>query len=280
MQTRSTSIGVLAAALLVLATAVPASGASTVKTKGTATSVDISWTEYDPDDLLRLPGNVHVGYISVGNGPYGTYFWGTVTDFDCDEGETPWGGGGHGEDAVEEAADIVGDATEEAIEEMIDEGATFVDAVQVLDAIEGELATEIPELDEPIGACDYLQDRYLEGQDANGTPTVTITVDRANQIARVKGALVVTDGGHGGSGAVLGRPPIDMTITGGQWNKFESSYSMRGEGYRFSDYQKGISYYNGDVAGAIGAMGFADDADDESYAGFTWYKFETVEKFR
>ena len=36
-------------------------GATVTKMVGNGVSVSVSWTEYDPDDLLGLPGNVHVG---------------------------------------------------------------------------------------------------------------------------------------------------------------------------------------------------------------------------
>ena len=50
-----------------------------------------------------------------------------------------------------------------------------------------------------------------------------------------------------------------------------------GRTYRYSDWQKGVRYYGGEVAGRIGAMGLADDADDVSYGGYTRYRYRTVE---
>lgn len=249
------------------------------RTSGTGQYVDVGWTEYDPDDLLGLPGNVHVGYLFVESGPYGTYFYGNVTDFDCDEGEVPWGGHGVVVEVVDEAAEVIAAATEDAIDEVVDSGGATIDADVVVDNVQSELGTEIPETIEDefeeIPACDYLQDRFLDGQG-----TATVTVDVKQQTARITGRLTVTNGGHGEPGTVLATPPIDVTITGGEWERYEYSYSSKGATYSFSDWQKGTRLYGGTVTGGIGAMGFADDSDDVSYGGFASYRYRTVERVR
>lgn len=249
------------------------------RTSGTGEYFNVSWTEYDPEDLLGLPGNVHIGFLYAENGPYGSYVSGNVTDFDCDEGETPWGGHGFSEAVVDETVKVAGDATEDAIADIIDSGVSAIDAEFVTEAVTSELSKEIGEVIgeefEEFPTCDYLGDRFLDGQG-----TTTVTVDTRKQIARMTGTLTVSNGGHGEPGNVLATPPIDVTITGGNWQRYESSYSVEGEGYKYTSWQKGTSYDGGTVTGGIGAMGFADDADDESYGGFSTFRYRTVDRVR
>lgn len=258
-------------------------GADSTRTRGQGRSLDVSWTEYDPDDLLRLPGNVHIGYLYAESGAYGEYVFGSVSDFECDPGEVPWGGHGIVEAVADEGAEVVVEATESAITDLIDEGADRLDAGDVVDAVGGEVATEVPQVVEDeyeeIPACDYLQDRFLDG-----SGTTTLTVDVRSQTARLTGTLTVSSGGHGEPGGVLGNPPVDISISGGEWERFEYSYSSRSttatSKFEYSDWQKGTRYYGGEVTGAIGAMGLADDADDASYGGFGAYRYRTVERVR
>ena len=260
--------------------AIPATvgAASKTRTSGNGESVDLSWTEYDPDDLLGLPGNVHVGYLYAYSGPYGSYIAGNVTDFDCDEGETPWGGGHHAV-IVDEAAETVNTAIEDAVDASIDAGDSAINFGDVLDAVLTDLSTEVPDVIvdeiENGGGCDYIQDRFL-----NGDGTATFSVNSSTQVARITGTLVVSNGGHGEPGTVLGNPPVDVTITGGDWSKYEYSSTYEGQNYKYSDWSKGTSYYGGDVTGGIGAMGFADDVDDESWGGFGTFRFKTSERIR
>lgn len=72
-----------------------ANATSTWRAKGNGSQFSVSWTEYDLDDLLNIPGNVHLGYPSGYDEQYGIFFYGNVTDFECDPGAVPWGGG-HG----------------------------------------------------------------------------------------------------------------------------------------------------------------------------------------
>lgn len=257
-----------------------AGAAGKTRTSGTGQSLDVGWTEYDPGDLLGLPGNVHIGYLYAYAGPWGDFVGGSVSDFDCDEGETPWGGG-HGFVAgvVDEGASVVSTAAEDAIDDAIDSGAASIDGAVVLDSIQSDLSTEIPELIaeeyEQFPKCEYMGDRFLSGDG-----TTTVSINATTKVATIKGDLTVSNGGHGEPGIVLATPPVDIKITGGDWNQFEWSYSSKGAGYSYSDWQKGTYFYGGIVTGGIGRMGFADDADDVSYGGFGSYKFKTVERIR
>lgn len=266
-------------ALLPLASAVPTDAGST-RTSGTGRSVHLGWTEYDPDDLLGLPGNVHVGYLYAESGPYGSFVYGNVTDFECEPGESPWGS--HGDAVaviVDDAAAAVEDATEDAIDAAVEGGGGVIESGDVVASIAQGIGEEVPDevVDEVDPACDYVQDRFLDGSE-----TATMTVDMRRQVATISGQLVVHGGHgeHGEPGVELGRPAVDVTISGGDWNEFEWSYSSRGAGWSYRDSQKGKSYNGGAVSGAIGAMGFADDADDESWGGFAQYRYRTVERLR
>lgn len=272
----TTRRALVAAATTVLATSVlasPAGAGLTVRTKGDGTRVNISWTEYDPDNLIGAPGNVHVGHLYAENGPYGNYLFGNVTDFECAPGQSPFFG--H-HVVVDEGADVAAEATGDAIEAIVDSGQTSIDAEFVKDVVGTELNSEIPDeiIDESAG-CKWLGHRFLEG-DTN----IVMTVNAQARTATVKGNLVVSTGGHGEPGNVLGRPPVNITITGGDWQQWEFAYSFRGEGYRYSDSQKGTDWNGGTVTGAIGVMNFADDADDESFGSFGSYSFRTVERVR
>lgn len=269
---------VLTTALALLTTtavALPA-GAEKVQTEGTAQFFYTSWTELDPDDVLGLPGNVHVGFLSGWNDQYGTYFYGNVTDFECDEGEVP--GGGH--DVVEGIAaqgmKTARNAEQDAIDAIIDSGAKIIKGATVISEIQSQLNDDLPEfVEDEIPTCDYIQDRFLDG-----TGTVTFTVDTKAAIATVEGTLTVTGGGHGEPGPVLGMPPINLTISGGEWQKYEYSSSYWGQDYKYSDWSNGTSFNDGTVTGAIGAMGFDDDPDDISYGGFGSNRYRTVEQIR
>lgn len=260
---------------LVIASA--ASAGVTTKTSGTGQNLYASWTEYDPDNILGLPGNVHVGYLGFDSGPYGDYFYGNVTDFDCPAGVHPWGG--HGV-IIDDAAQIAENAIEDAINKVIDEGGTSIDGIAITEAIQEELSDKVPEaitevFEEEGPVCEYIQDRFLERNEST-----KFTVDTAAKVARITGTISVTSGGHGEPGNLLATPPIDLTVTGGNWNKYESTYKGSGEGYKYSSWYQGTSYDGGVVTGAIGAMGFADDADDQSFVGFGSYKFKTVDRVR
>lgn len=255
--------------------------AGAIRTKGVNRSIDLSWIEYDPDDLLGLPGNVHVGYLYAYAGQWGNFIGGSVADFDCDEGETPWGGHHVSAAVVDDAGETAAAAVIDALDDIVDSGGTIVDPDVVSSEVQAQLADGVTDqiYDEfsEYPVCDYIQDRYLDGSE-----TATVSVNLRARTATITGTLVV-HGGHGEQGepgTILGRPPIDLTISGGDWNKWTSSYSSQGADYRYAMREKGTSYYGGSVDGRIGGMGFADDADDEAYGGFGRSTFITVERVR
>lgn len=273
--------GALGAVLVLSVGASPAFvgsvGAQTItRTKGTGSNVNLSWTEYDRDDVLGLPGNVHVGFLYADAGPYGSFIGGNVFDFDCDEGETPFGGHGFGhEEIVDEASDVVEAATEDVVDEAQDTGAAAIDLAEIGDAIQSALTEEIPDVVAEESLCDHIGVRFLSGDE-----TAIFSVDSAGEVATITGRLIVSSGGHGDPGEVLGNPPVNITITGGEWNKFEYSSKYETADFLYADSQKGQGFYGGVVTGAIGAMGFADDDDDESFGGFSEYAFKTTERLR
>lgn len=273
--TSAIALGALTAVMIA-----PPVAADEYRTNGSGRQFWTSWTEYDLDDSLGLPGNVHVGYLSGWSDQYGQYMFGNVTDFDCDEGEIPGYGHGIEEGIVDDGARAAEAAAEEAVEEIIDSGANLIDADTVVAAIAAEIAESVPAaiveaFEEEVPFCDYVQDRFLDG-----TGTAEFTVNIKTQVAQVTGTITVTGGGHGEPGDVLGTPPVNLTISGGDWQKYESSYSYWGADYRYSYWSEGTDYFGGTVTGAIGGMGFDDDEDDESYGGYGTFKFKTVEKIR
>lgn len=204
------AVPLAAATLVAPATAAPPDTSSSRTSGGQAFA---QWTEYDLEDQLGLPGNVHVGFLSVYQQPGYTDVFGTVQDYDCQEGEVP-GGGGHPEEEPGE---------------------------------------------EPDGLCDLLGVRFLSG---NGS--TTFTVDTKSGTAALTGTLQVSSGGHGEPGESLGQPPVNMT-----WTATGGTYSFR----RTETWSDGTTTYrsrvtgtgfDAAVGGAIGRMGFDDDADDES----------------
>ncbi|MBT8198958.1 MAG: hypothetical protein KJO36_00440 [Acidimicrobiia bacterium] len=280
-----TTVAILASLLIS-----PAAGASVTRTSGTGYNVSTSWVEYDLEDRLGLPGNTHVGYLGIWISQWGTHFYGNVIDWECEEGEVPWGGHGEGGEVVVDDADKIAEvAAEIAVDDIIDSGAKTIDADIVVDAIKDELAREVPalieeEVDEEFPVCDHKGIRFLDGYDNDGKLMTNVSVDVKKKIAKVTGNLVVR-GGHGGGGDepladVLGTPPIDLTISGGDWYKYEWSYTSQSKDFKYSDWNKGTDYYGGKVSGKIGAMGFDDDPDDESWGGFGSFQYKTVERVR
>jgi hypothetical protein len=195
---------------MVVGLTAPADAASKWHYKSTDTTAYADWVEWG--ELPGVGGNAHTGYLEVSQSGSGAQVWGVVTDYQCDEGEIP-GGGGHGGHALE-ASDY----------------------------------EEYPE----EGYCDPVSERYIDGGD------VTLTMDRKLTSARLTGTLRVDD--HGSSAS----PAVDMSWTG-EASLVESRWT--------DSYRDGSSTYyvrydstsrQGVVTGFIGAMGFADDADDES----------------
>jgi hypothetical protein len=89
-------------AVLFLITAAPASAASSYISRTTGTAADAYWTQIDGTPVgTGAFGNVHIGYLSAyetskGKGDVFVY----IDDFDCEEGETPYGGHGVEEEGV------------------------------------------------------------------------------------------------------------------------------------------------------------------------------------
>lgn len=207
-----------AALALSLGAAAPAAAATpgdTFTSRTVGGSGSVSWTEYDLDDRLGLPGNVHMGWLEVSRYGSYTYAWGSVDDWQCDEGEVP--GGGHGEEPEE-------------------------------------------------GFCELTGTRYLENETED---SITFQIARKTGAARVTGTLLVHGGhgGHGEPGEVLGRPPVSITwqptSAGSRYGSFQSWWDEYGS---YRSLVRGTRW-DGKVRGAIGAMGFTDDADDEASGG-------------
>lgn len=91
----------LVAALIVSSAAPSAAAANQYMSKTTGASVDAYWTQYDNTPVGSGPfGNVHIGnlYAYEMQGGYIDAFM-YIEDFDCEEGQEPWGGhGGEGEE--------------------------------------------------------------------------------------------------------------------------------------------------------------------------------------
>ena len=199
--------------VLALVVAVPANAAPKDGSKMTQTGNNayVDWTEYDLDNKLGLPGNTHVGFLSVYTQTGFTDIYGAIQDFQCDPGEVP--GGGHGEPG--------GDAL-----------------------------------------CDLEGTRFL-----SAGPDVAYTADLRARVASLKGTLLVSNGGHGEPGTVLGRPVANITWTAdGAKHSFRRSSVWSDGTMTYRSNERG-SGFQAEVSGAIGAMGFTDDDDDVSNGG-------------
>ncbi len=261
----------LVAALMVAAAAPIAEGGSVTRTKGDGWFLGISWMEIDREDLLGLPGNVHTGFMFGFNDQYGQWLAGHILDWECPEGELPWHGGAG---VVANTSKAVERATDDTVDAIVDSGARTIDTNQVT-AVRRTEATKVAfdEFEEPPSPCDLVQERALDGSQAK------VVVDRAKGTLNITGTLIVT-GGHGGGGPVLGRPPANISVSGGSWEKFEESNKFWGEGYKFENHRNGTRWDGGRVTGSIGAMGFDDDPDDTSFAHFEGFAFRTVARIR
>ncbi len=264
----------LVAALAVAAIAPIAESSGVTRTRGNGWLFDINWTEKDPDDLLGLPGNVHVGFLFGTEDQWGRWFWGAITDWDCDPGEVP-GGHGFAQALVTETVKLAERTAADTVEAAVASGASSIAPAAVISAVQSELSATVPEaLEEEFPpTCDFVQERSLDGSG------LKVAVDEANGKLTITGTLVVT-GGHGGGGPVLGRPPANITITGGEWHKFDWNEKSWGANYSYSNARSGTNWFGGTVSGSIGAMGFDDDPDDVSWAFFGAFKFRTVDRFR
>ncbi len=260
----------LVAALMVAAAMPIAEGGSTIRTRGTGWHVGISWMEVDRDDLLGLPGNVHVGSMWGFDDQYGRFIFGHIVDWECPDGELP--GHGFGAGVVAAATRAADRATDDTVDAIVDSGAATIDAAAVTAARRAATAAAtVEDFEEPPSPCDFVQAREIDGTNAR------VTVDQTKGKLTMTGSLTVT-GGHGGP--VLGRPPVNITITGGSWEKSDYANKYWGEGYRYEEYRSGTSWHGGKVSGSIGAMGFDDDPDDTSFAGFGGFSFRTLDRIR
>ena len=99
---------------------------------------------------------------------------------------------------------------------------------------------------------------------------VTLTVDRKLNKATLTGPLEVAD--HEGGGAT-GQPMANITWTGVGGTGTSTYYDKYtdDEGNRFTMRRTETSR-EGTLSGTLGAMGFDDDADDESYGYFGTFK--------
>lgn len=99
---------------------------------------------------------------------------------------------------------------------------------------------------------------------------VTLTVDRKLNKATLTGPLEVAD--HEGGGAT-GQPMANITWTGVGGTGTSTYYDKYtdDEGNRFTMRRTETSR-QGTLSGTLGAMGFDDDADDESYGYFGTFK--------
>lgn len=114
------------------------------------------------------------------------------------------------------------------------------------------------------GGCQLESERFLFGDG------VTLSVDRKLTSARLTGTLTVEN--HGGEGNVA-TPPVDITWTGNggtSTSTFQDSYTD-GNGAKYLTKRTEV-WRGADVTGSIGTMGFADDADDESFGSLGTFK--------
>ena len=113
------------------------------------------------------------------------------------------------------------------------------------------------------GTCALKGTRFLEGRGSGLTVT--------DSTATFRGTIVVSNGDHGEPGSVLAQVPATITwTTSGDMVRFRetvtfvdgtTSYRSRVSGTR-TDAATTV------VGGALGRMGFADDADDVSVGEF------------
>ena len=115
----------------------------------------------------------------------------------------------------------------------------------------GEFTAEYDE--EPEPACDVMSFRWIEADD------VSFSVDRKLNTARLTGTLFVDN--HG----TAATPPVDMTWNGTGVLSRNVWYERGSEGGSRYLYKYESTSRQADVTGSIGAMGFTDDTDDESW---------------
>ena len=118
---------------------------------------------------------------------------------------------------------------------------------------------------EPETNCELESIRFIFADSS----MVSFTVDKKLTSARLTGNLSVAD--HDGEGGAAS-PPVDMTWTGtGDLYSSKESGTFR-DGGTTERYRYSFSGRDAEVDGRIGAMGFSDDADDESSGQLGTYK--------
>lgn len=216
---------IAAPALACLALAALASPASAGRPDGSTNvrsgeRASVTWTELDPTDALGLPGNTHVGNLSVDDGVFGSFAFGEIADHQCEPGQLP---GGHGDP----------------------------------------------------GTCTLMGVRFLKAE--GGGLTVT------DRTATFTGTITVSNGGHGEPGSVLAQVPATVT-----WTSSADLVRYR-ESFTIVDgkvsYRSRVTGTRSDAAttvvgGALGRMGFADDADDVSVGEFRSFTEVSRERIR
>lgn len=115
--------------------------------------------------------------------------------------------------------------------------------------------------EEPETNCVVESVRELFAGDA----LVDVTMDRKLERASITGNLVVAD--H--EGGATGQPAVDMTFTGVGTTFSSTTYESGTDGDYSYTYRTTRSTRQASVDGAIGAMGFTDDADDISTGEMT-----------
>ncbi len=213
-------------------TTVPSSAGSKFFSKSTGTAVDAYWTQIDGTPVGSSEfGNVHIGFLYAyeQSDDYVDVF-AFIDDFDCEEGQTPYGGGPHG----------------------------FVEEAAADDAVEEEEPFE-----EEFG-CIYMGSRFGYGQD------MVLTIDKKLSSATLTGTLVVESGGfHGEGGSVVGEPPVEMTWTGvGDLAKQRQTYRYSEDGVTYS-FSERSTYRQASVDGFIGGMTFDPDLSGGSMSNFS-----------
>lgn len=106
--------------------------------------------------------------------------------------------------------------------------------------------------EEPVGGCDWVGERWLEGEG------LAFTMDKKMTTATLKGQLIAYGGGHGEEGEV-GRPVADIVWTG-LGGTYTSRYTSR---YRDGNTTWTESYNSTErsasMGGTLGPMGFDPD---------------------
>lgn len=120
----------------------------------------------------------------------------------------------------------------------------------------------------PETECTLESERFLY----NAGP-VSLTVDRKLALATLTGPLEVAD--H--DGGTSGQPMANITWTGVGGTGTSTFYDKYtdDQGNRFTMRRTETSR-EGTVSGTLGAMGFTDDADDQSYGYFGTFKLSST----